>query len=133
VHFRGTKSFTVARPESRVRVDEEPPPEDDPDSAPKKTGLYDMRGPKDAIPEMQRGRHGDGTVSELDGSTITRLPTQPGTSRERLTIQQLNDLIEQLDRGAVELRITDATPWSSLVALATSVCSTPITITHSTE
>jgi hypothetical protein len=93
VYFRGTKTFEIDRPESTPGPEDEPPLEDEP---PPKSGLYAMKGPKDAVPQMERSRRSDETTLELD-------------------------------------EISATTRWSSVVALATSVCPLSVTLDYSAE
>jgi hypothetical protein len=130
VQFRGTKSFDVALPERAPPLDAEPPPEDEPPPPSKKSGLYSMKGPKDAIPQMNE-RRGDTILLELDGTDVTL--TLPGAEREQLTLEQLTELHERVGREVIELRVSDATPWSSVATLVTNACPLTLTLVHSSR
>ncbi|MEM6995178.1 MAG: hypothetical protein AAF721_31995 [Myxococcota bacterium] len=125
--------------------EEEPPPEEPPEATPveegkmgkpsskKKSGLYAMKGPEDAIPQMARSLK-DAVVVHVRLTDSELTATFPGGPAEPIGLSELGTRLassEHLDFGEhYEARVTiaDDVPWSSVVAYATAVQCAGLTI-----
>jgi hypothetical protein len=120
IHLRAPASFDVTLPELPPNADEPPQPKP-------KSGLYEMKGPKSAVPTMERGEPAERIDVRLAGG---RAKVDRDGKVETLALTDLGVLAVDGDRWTtgIELRASKSTRWADVATAVAELCPLQVTL-----